>query len=61
MKRRVSGPSDHHRARAGEAGEVADVDEVGDQQQVGAALAEPADDAVRAAHSASLSFSSAVR
>ncbi len=54
-------PQHHHRARAGEAGEVADVDEVGDQQQVGAALGEPAGDPVRAAHSASLSFSSAVR
>ena len=54
-------PDDRQAAAAGEAGEVADVDQVGDEQQVELALGEPRGDAVGAAHSAALSRSSASR
>ena len=50
MKRRVSGPTTAIALVPGEARQVADVDEVGDEQQVDLALAEAGGDAVRAAH-----------
>jgi hypothetical protein len=55
-------PADDGEAvRAREPGDVAQVDEVVDEQQVELALGEPARDAVRPAHSSALSRSSASR
>jgi hypothetical protein len=48
------GPDHGHAVRAGEAGDVAQVRAVGDQQQVDAARRERRGDAIGAAHSAAL-------
>jgi hypothetical protein len=55
------GADDGERVAAGEARQVAHVDEVGDQQKVELVLGEPGGDAIGPAHSASRSRSSATR
>jgi hypothetical protein len=55
------GADDRHRRRPGEAREVADVGQVGHEQRVGLALAQPRRHAVGTAHSASLRRCRAVR
>ncbi len=52
---------DRDPVRAGEAGQVAEVDPVGDEQEVEAGVREPGGDPVGAAHSAAFSRSSPTR